>query len=383
MTSGSTATRRTRTRSAAALTRDAAILDAAVEACTESGLDSLSLTDVARRARLTSGATYARFENPRELLVMLWEQRLQAEFRALVAAAAALIETPAEGSHMRAAFGAPPAVRRTMLATMLAASRVDELSEVVPPAVQDALRDLPATRRAPVTALVSLALGGAIYAPVEGPIRAKHRPTVLALASATSRSERQPRPVVNVAVPFDTGDALRDSLMTATLAVVARSGIHGVSLRRISRVSGYDPTAVYTRYASLAALLDDVVDSATAAGMTPERLAASHGSPQRVLARLRGWELPDAATRRRLNLEFHLALLHDHHLLQRFSQTDLVAFRQAAAHCAPGVPAAAFVKRMQVLRDLQTGAMLLFDLGAAGSIDWRPSVHAIFDGPRG
>ena len=370
--------RKSRARSSAAIARDRAILVAGLQACDSVGLDDVSLTDVARRARLTSGATYARYENPRELLVDLWSQEVADEFPALVTSAINLTRDPASIRYLRSTFDPPTLHRRVMLAMLLASARIDELGELIPTQVRAQARSAGLGGNANAHGILSLAIGCAIYAPVEKPLTSGRRPTFARVAGAGPVDGPLPAPVRNREAPFNTGDPLRDRLLSATLQVVSKSGTHGVSLRRISRISGYDPTAVYLRYRTLQDLLDDVVDCATAVNMAPSVLAESLGEPDAVVARLRGWQGAQAVQRRRLNLEFHLTLMHDRALLQRFSDTDVKAYRAAARALAPNLSREAFVERCLLLRNLQTGASLLMDLGLASNVDWRPTVSAIF-----
>ena len=66
----------TRSRSSRALNNDAAIREAAIELILSTGIDAISFRDVGRKAGLTHGALYARFEDVEELLVDLWNEVL-------------------------------------------------------------------------------------------------------------------------------------------------------------------------------------------------------------------------------------------------------------------------------------------------------------------
>jgi AcrR family transcriptional regulator len=65
-----------RRRSNRALSNDAAIRAAAVDVILTVGVDGIAYRDVARAAKLTHGALYARFEDVEELLVDLWSALL-------------------------------------------------------------------------------------------------------------------------------------------------------------------------------------------------------------------------------------------------------------------------------------------------------------------
>src|ERR1700683_1141944 len=87
-----------RTRSARALTNDAAIPDAAIGEVLRVGVDHVSLRDVGHRAGLTHGATYARYEDVDELLVDLWNSTLVPRAVAMYELSAAAAAAPSAES---------------------------------------------------------------------------------------------------------------------------------------------------------------------------------------------------------------------------------------------------------------------------------------------
>ena len=62
-------------RRADAARNDDLLLDAALELLREKGPDRIAALDLARLAKLTTGAVYARYENNEEILVGLWQHR--------------------------------------------------------------------------------------------------------------------------------------------------------------------------------------------------------------------------------------------------------------------------------------------------------------------
>ena len=58
----------------------AAILKALTQEATAVGLDGIAASSIAKRAGLTTGAIYNRFENNDEMLVALWEQVVAQKF---------------------------------------------------------------------------------------------------------------------------------------------------------------------------------------------------------------------------------------------------------------------------------------------------------------
>jgi AcrR family transcriptional regulator len=63
-------------RNARAAANDVAIAAAAVGEILRVGVDRVSLREVAQRAGLTHGATYARYEDVNELLIDLWNSKI-------------------------------------------------------------------------------------------------------------------------------------------------------------------------------------------------------------------------------------------------------------------------------------------------------------------
>ena len=62
----------------------AAILKAITQECIANGLDGIVASSVAKRAGLTTGAVYSRFENSDEMLIALWENVVAPEFQTFV-----------------------------------------------------------------------------------------------------------------------------------------------------------------------------------------------------------------------------------------------------------------------------------------------------------
>ncbi|MEY4656106.1 MAG: hypothetical protein RL073_333, partial [Actinomycetota bacterium] len=62
----------------------AAVLKAITQESIANGLDGIVASSVAKRAGLTTGAIYSRFENSDEMLVALWENVVAPEFQTFV-----------------------------------------------------------------------------------------------------------------------------------------------------------------------------------------------------------------------------------------------------------------------------------------------------------
>ena len=78
----------------------AAVIKALTQEAFECGLDNIAASSIAKRAGLTTGAIYSRYENSDEMLIALWQQVVAHELRALVAETVEAVTT-------RSATGAP------------------------------------------------------------------------------------------------------------------------------------------------------------------------------------------------------------------------------------------------------------------------------------
>ena len=74
-------------RRADAARNDDLLLDSALELLREKGPDRIAALDLARLAKLTTGAVYARYENNEEILVGLWQHRISGPMRSFFEAA--------------------------------------------------------------------------------------------------------------------------------------------------------------------------------------------------------------------------------------------------------------------------------------------------------
>jgi AcrR family transcriptional regulator len=82
-------------------TNAAAVVKALTQEALETGLDNIAASSIAKRAGLTTGAIYSRYENSDEMLIALWQQVVAHELRALI------MET-VEAVTTRSTTSAPP-----------------------------------------------------------------------------------------------------------------------------------------------------------------------------------------------------------------------------------------------------------------------------------
>ena len=101
-----------RQRSARAANNDLAIRDAAVRLILRVGVDGLAIRDVAKEAKLTHGALYARFEDVEELLVDVWSATLLSRAISLYEAVSSPWRIPARSPSPGSSNGCAPPSRR-------------------------------------------------------------------------------------------------------------------------------------------------------------------------------------------------------------------------------------------------------------------------------
>lgn len=252
-----------RTRSARALANDAAIREAAIAEVLAVGVDHLSLRDVGRRAGLTHGATYARYEDVDELLVDLWMAVLCERVRALFECCERAARQPGAESvgamldAVRDARDADVAALRVLLT----ARRIPTLYEEVEPFITDCLDrhadaddDAVAALRARTIALFSmmaLQILGRRDLGAEDDLRAGLEKSLLAAL------ETDPQEVTEVSVPqfvepfaLPDSEDLRTQLSLATFKVVGKSGYTQATISRIARRAHCSPGAIYKLYPS-------------------------------------------------------------------------------------------------------------------------------------
>lgn len=424
---------RQRTRRSEGLANDERILDAAVALLDEQGADGFGVADVARASSLTSGAFYARYADLPELLADLWIRRASDTLTALARDAATLAATwPRLEAGALAALLESTRERRVAFELMAVTARVDELGDVVPASVADALagtglaapdragasagspgRPGPFERGAPGSrpeiafgrpdvvglGLLALALGSAAHGRVDSSLADAAR----AMARWVARGERSwsgpaPVPTAPGEIAFvpgapDAADAIPETelrrlrLLDATAQVVARSGIGRANLRRISRASGYAHTAVYQEYPSLRDLLVDFVrEVATGTVRAVDPSPARHADVELEAGWLAGIASPGGRSIRRLSLEFLVAAAHDPTLAELISAADRDR-NEAIAHLVADDRVAirdAIVAYRYARRAVAFGLAALEETaGGLDGRDWRPFLGTLLAGALG
>ena len=251
-----------RTRNARAAANDVAIANAAVGEILRVGVDRVSLREVAMRAGLTHGATYARYEDVSELLIDLWRSKLSDSAVELLALCLRAVE-----ERSSSAIGAfldrirqPRPEDVAMVEILLVSRRMDILYEEMEVFIRKHIypeEGLTEESRAQFVRSLSL-FGLAMVTVFEGHYfnddlnHLAVTEKVLSAALNDRSAPLNPREMSSdeVVRPEEDDDNLRARLVYATYVVVAKSGYHEATVSRIARRADCSPGAIYKLYRS-------------------------------------------------------------------------------------------------------------------------------------
>ncbi|HEV7527134.1 MAG TPA: TetR/AcrR family transcriptional regulator [Acidimicrobiia bacterium] len=278
-----------RRRSVSSQENDERLLEAALAEIVEVGVDRLGMSGVARRAGLTTGALYGRYENVNELAAAVWTARVRdAHFQFLDRVIHALVDGDPSASLAGIAreLSSPSAVTIAALELLAMARRIDELEEVVTPDVESWLtrwrvgprvRD----RRRRAQALFAL---GAVWGVILHAMP-KARPVEWEpMFARTTRSFAQPydepgdRFVAEAAgaVRANVGDASQNALIDSVSAIAARVGFDRATASRIARRANLTSGAIYARYETKSELLSQAVEVLLAQRLADDLVANTY-----------------------------------------------------------------------------------------------------------
>ena len=122
----------------------AAVLKAITQECIANGLDGIVASSVAKRAGLTTGAVYSRFENSDEMLIALWENVVAPVFKAYVVDTITAINSATsitEKTEIVSQLEKPSRVVSLGAEFLVVAQRNEVVGEVVIPQISTWLSD--------------------------------------------------------------------------------------------------------------------------------------------------------------------------------------------------------------------------------------------------
>jgi AcrR family transcriptional regulator len=262
-----------RRRSVASQENDERLLEAALDEIAEVGIDRLGMSGVARRAGLTTGALYGRYENVYELAAAVWTARVRdAHFGFLDGAMRAIVDgqTGSPLGDVLREVTAPSRETIAALELMATARRIDELDEVVSPDIDSwmkgwgaAARARQPARRAHVVFTLAALWGVLLHAiPRSRPV--DWDPIFARVARAFAPEYEPPidRLIAEKMRPVraDIGDRAQNDLIDSVSAIAARVGFERATASRIARRAGVTSGAIYGRYQSKDELLAHAVE---------------------------------------------------------------------------------------------------------------------------
>ena len=348
-----------RAKSSRSLANSAKVLNAVRKNATKVGLDELSAGSVAKLCGLSTGSIYSRFEDTDEIAIALWEQVVRQPFKQRLQRGVDYIYTPNsarlgidEEATFKADFETPDELSKLGVEFLVVAKRNSAIGEVVIPEVSQWFDEFGLNQanteinNAAVALGLSASIGTALRAFALGA-----NPDWLAIAggvrdAATAASRAMPlaRPP-DLPLPgvfeIQTGNPVRDALISAVGQVVATSGYARATISRIVRRSGLSNGSLYNLYENKEELTDDAMQMtlAQASGVNREgnRLAESNRRADRGLGNSFALALVPG---RRQWLDFRLECLiaSRNHLPTRTKfKESLVASRDALGSTMPDI----------------------------------------------
>lgn len=303
----------------------AAVIQALTQEALVCGLDNIAASSIAKRAGLTTGAIYSRYENSDEMLIALWQQVVASELRALIIETVEAVtthlatETP---TALVARLEKPSGILGLGAEFMVMAQRNDVVGEVVITEVSKWLHEAglqtgaTAIERAGVVLGASIAIGSTLRSFITSSnpkmglvLNGIHNAYLLANAKQSRAKVQAPVPIRS-----NTGSALRDALIDATAEVMSKTGFTGATISRIARKSGVTSGSIYNFYPDKEALMNDAVNVLMRTTQT-QTLDAKRAASSK--------QLPNFG----LTDSFHFGLSADRQTWLRFRQECIIATR--------------------------------------------------------
>ena len=377
----------------------AELLSAALDVMAELGLDATSLPAIAKRANVSTGPLYNRFDGTDDVVLAVWPTTIAPAFRLITEQLADWLT--GDGS------APPPALCATLRQPEPAVEALVETMSAVRrfPYATDIIRDDCAAivqRYTLRTASIPPALSQYALAAVLGemliarvtPPRRRSSPqqflqTVRDLSRATAPLVGRADDFEPLQMPVITSDsATTDDFLNAALVVIARGGFDRASAHRIARQAGHSVSHSYSHFSSkhklaaaaLGAIIDQVVGPRVLAFIGIDEAAAQR------LVLMASRALCDDSTRqvRRLRLECVLAARHYDDLHTTFADAldradSMVAARLSSELGVTPAQLQRLTGQWHMIRAFTFGALALDE--AAGilspELDSRPLATAI------
>ena len=248
----------------------AKLLECTVQELLVTSADQIGFTAVARRAKLSTGALYARYENSEEMLIDVWNRRCEAAVMKFVRDATESSKvSPDRNAEWRVIDGMKSENAELMagISIMIVARRNETLSEVVRPSIDRIFAEAKLVSPAIVHVMAYL-LGELISSKGFGSKPLGWEIFVSNLLGVASRSEvSNYTPDESVIVfnsqkaPVDEIEDFDERLFAALVVVIGATGVERATVSRIARSSSINPATIYQRFESKKLLIRMCVDN--------------------------------------------------------------------------------------------------------------------------
>lgn len=330
------------------------LLECAVDEIVEKGPDRLGFTSLARRANVSTGALYSRYENCDELLVDVWQTMCLPELARVVDH---FVASRADGptvdmyADVGAALGASNPRFVAAVSLMVMARRNEALHEDL----DSSLRNLidKAVAEVPIIPhLLAYLTGSVLFLRSQSIAVADWTPVIDAMAGMVGDVVAMPNvPSSSLTIPMRSGphistgatppDEVDARLLEAVVHVINRAGVERATVSRIARRANINPAVIYSRYEDKEHLVHGCIRRVTELGTARyNRIVQGFDTPVNAADVFPGIfrvnASPESTTSRVFQLETTLTAGHDETLRELLSGARE---RAAAAYASvTGVP---------------------------------------------
>lgn len=301
------------------------LLNCAVAEILDNGPDRVGFTAIAKRAGLSTGALYARYENADELLIDVWLHECLPTLREFlndaIDASIGVDRNASQLSLTRSINNISPSLA-VAVSLMVVSHRNETLAEVVAPSFQRVMSELE-DRMPHAAMLVSQYFGQLVLIRGTGMNNLDWSRVVRVLSdiSAETFEPMVPSEVQEFAEgPFNFDlDDIDASLFEAVQAVIASVGVDKATISRIARRAGINPASIYMRYEDKEVMLERAIqvvymNSTLRNADMLARLAESYQTDSAAAALMRASAADSNRQIRLLRLEVTHAAAHHEYL---------------------------------------------------------------------
>lgn len=301
------------------------LLNCAVAEILDNGPDRVGFTAIAKRAGLSTGALYARYENADELLIDVWLHECLPTLREFlndaIDASIGVDRNASQLSLTRSINNISPSLA-VAVSLMVVSHRNETLAEVVAPSFQRVMSELE-DRMPHAAMLVSQYFGQLVLIRGTGMNNLDWSRVVRVLSdiSAETFEPMVPSEVQEFAEgPFNFDlDDIDASLFEAVQAVIASVGVDKATISRIARRAAINPASIYMRYEDKEVMLERAIqvvymNSTLRNADMLARLAESYQTDSAAAALMRASAADSNRQIRLLRLEVTHAAAHHEYL---------------------------------------------------------------------